>query len=149
MNFPANKQGDHHQVDHHMASYNMTCTCKCYVERDSLKVSKAEVDNLYSRARAEILDNENLLKTYQKSYDSIGKKYQDALDRIDHMSNNPNVTSNLFDNLHNEIDDRDTMVARLHTEVEAQKESLDRARRDAGRAIRQLNDRRLVGQGSN
>ena len=117
-------------------------------ERDSLKVSKAEVDNLYSRARAEILDNENLLKTYQKHFDSIGKKYQDALDRIDYMSNNPNVTGNLFDNLHNEIDDRDTMVARLHTEVEAQKESLDRAHRDAGRAISKLNDRRLVIKGA-
>ena len=117
-------------------------------ERDNLRVSKAEVDNLYSRARAEILDNESLLKTYQKHFDSIGKKYQDALDKIDHMSNNPNVTSTLFDNLHNEIDDRDAMVAHLHTEVEAQKESLERAHRDAGRSIRMLNDRRLVIKGA-
>ena len=117
-------------------------------ERDSLKVSKAEVDNLYSRARAEILDNESLLKTYQKHFDSIGKKYQDALDKIDHMSKNPNLTSALFDYLHNEIDDRDEMVARLHTEVEAQKESLERAHRDAGRSIRMLNDRRLVIKGA-
>ena len=117
-------------------------------ERDNLKVSKAEVDNLYSRARAEILDNESLLKTYQKHFDSIGKKYQDALDKIDHMSKNPNVTSTLFDYLHNEIDDRDEMVARLHTEVEAQKESLERAHRDASRSIRMLNDRRLVIKGA-
>ena len=117
-------------------------------ERDNLKVSKAEVDNLYSRAQAEILDNESLLKTYQKHFDSIGKKYQDALDKIDHMSKNPNVTSTLFDYLHNEIDDRDEMVARLHTEVEAQKESLERAHRDAGRSIRMLNDRRLVIKGA-
>ena len=117
-------------------------------ERDNLKVSKAEVDNLYSRARAEILDNESLLKTYQKHFDSIGKKYQDALDKIDHMSKNSNVTSTLFDYLHNEIDDRDEMVARLHTEVEAQKESLESAHRDAGRSIRMLNDRRLVIKGA-
>ena len=117
-------------------------------ERDSLKVSKAEVDNLYSRARAEILDNENLLKTYQKHFDSIGKKYQDALDKIDFMSNNPNVTSNLFDKLHDEINDRDQMVAHLHTEVEAQRESLDRAHKDAGHAISKLNDRRLVIKGA-
>ena len=64
------------------------------------------------------------------------------------MSNNPNVTSNLFDNLHNEIDDRDTAIARLHTEVEAQKESLERAHRDAGRSIKMLNDRRLVIKGA-
>ena len=117
-------------------------------ERDSLKASKAEVDNLYSRARAEIIDNENLLKTYQTHFDSIGKKYQDALDKIDFMSNNPNVTSNLFDKLHNEINDRDQLVAHLHTEVEAQKESLDRAHKDAGRAISKLNDRRLVIKGA-
>ena len=64
------------------------------------------------------------------------------------MSNNPNVTSNLFDKLHNEIDDRDTAIARLHTEVEAQKESLERAHRDAGRSIKMLNDRRLVIKGA-
>ena len=117
-------------------------------ERDSLRISKAEVDNLYSRARAEIIDSENLLKTYQKHFDATDKKYQDALDKIDHMSNNPNVTSNLFDSLHNEIDDRDTAIARLHTEVEAQKESLERAHRDAGRSIKMLNDRRLVIKGA-
>ena len=117
-------------------------------ERDSLKVSKAEVDKLYSQTRAELIDTENLLKTFQKHFDATGKKYQDALDKIDHMSNNPNVTSNLFDKLHNEIDDRDTAIARLHTEVEAQKESLERAHRDAGRSIKMLNDRRLVIKGA-
>ena len=117
-------------------------------ERDSLRVSKAEVDKLYSQTRAELIDTENLLKTFQKHFDATGKKYQDALDKIDHMSNNPNVTSNLFDNLHNEIYDRDTAIARLHTEVEAQKESLERAHRDAGRSIKMLNDRRLVIKGA-
>ena len=117
-------------------------------ERDSLKVSKAEVDKLYSQTRAELIDTENLLKTFQKHFDATGKKYQDALNKIDHMSNNPNVTSNLFDKLHNEIDDRDTAIARLHTEVEAQKESLERAHRDAGRSIKMLNDRRLVIKGA-
>ena len=117
-------------------------------ERDSLRESKAEVDKLYSQTRAELIDTENLLKTFQKHFDATGKKYQDALDKIDHMSNNPNVTSNLFDKLHNEIDDRDTAIARLHTEVEAQKESLERAHRDAGRSIKMLNDRRLVIKGA-
>ena len=64
------------------------------------------------------------------------------------MSNNPNVTSNLFDRLHNKIDDRDTAIAHLHTEVEAQKESVERAHRDAGRSIKMLNDRRLVIKGA-
>ena len=117
-------------------------------ERDSLRESKAEVDKLYSQTRAELTDTENLLKSFQKHFDATGKKYQDALDKIDHMSNNPNVTSNLFDNLHNEIDDRDTAIARLHTEIEAQKESLERAHRDAGRSIKMLNDRRLVIKGA-
>ena len=40
------------------------------------------------------------------------------------------------------------MVTRLNAEVEAQKESLDRAHRDAGRAISKLNDRRLVIKGA-
>ena len=64
------------------------------------------------------------------------------------MSRNPNVTSNLFDNLHNEINDRDTAIARLHTELEAQKDSLERAHRDAGKSIKMLNDRRLVIKGA-
>ena len=117
-------------------------------ERDSLKESKAEVDKLYLQNRTELIDTENLLKTFQQHFDETGKKYQDALNKIDHMSSNPNVTSNLFDNLHNEINDRDTAIARLHTELEAQKDSLERAHRDAGKSIKMLNDRRLVIKGA-
>ena len=87
-------------------------------------------------------------KPFQQNFDETGKKYQDALNKIDHMSNNPNVTSNLFDSLHNEISDRDTAIARLHTELEAQKDSLERAHRDAGKSIKMLNDRRLVIKGA-
>ena len=64
------------------------------------------------------------------------------------MSTHPNISSNIFDNLHNEISDRDEMVTRLNTDVEAQRESLDRAQRDAGRSIGMLNDRRLVIKGA-
>ena len=117
-------------------------------ERDSLKEPKAEVDKLYLQNRTELIDTENLLKTFQQHFDETGKKYQDALDKIDHMSNNPNVTSNLFDSLHNEINDRDTAIARLHAEIEAQKDSLERAHRDAGKSIKMLNDRRLVIKGA-
>ena len=117
-------------------------------DHDIVKKSKEEVDVMYRRAKAEIIDNENLIKTYHDSYESLGKKYQDALKRIDFMSTHPNASGNIFDNLHNEISDRDQMVARLNTEVEAQKESLDRARRDAGRSISMLNDRRLVIKGA-
>ena len=117
-------------------------------DHDIIKKSKEEVDILYKRARAEIIDNENLIKTYHDSYESLGKKYQDALERIDRMSTHPNASSNIFDNLHNEISDRDAMVTRLNTEIEAQRESLDRARRDAGRSISMLNDRRLVIKGA-
>ena len=117
-------------------------------ERDQLKKEKAESDTVYSRARAELTDNENLIKTYQQSFDALGKKYQDALGRIDHMNNNPNISSDLFDYLHNQIDDRDTMIKRLRTEVETLRESTERAHKDAGKAVRQLNDRRLVIQGA-
>ena len=117
-------------------------------ERDNLKESKAEVDKLYLQNRTELIDTENLLKTFQQHFDETGKKYQDALNKIDHMSSNPNVTSNLFDSLHNEINDRDTTIARLHTELEAQKDSLERAHRDAGKSIKMLNDRRLVIKGA-
>ena len=117
-------------------------------ERDSLKESKAEVDNLYLQNKSELIDTENLLRTFQQNFDETGKKYHDALNKIDHMSNNPNMTSNLFDSLHNEINDRDTTIARLHTELEAQKDSLERAHRDAGKSIKMLNDRRLVIKGA-
>ena len=81
---------------------------RCDYER--IKKSKDEVDVLFERAKAEITDNENLIKTYQDTYESLGKKYQDALERIDFMSTHPNTSSNLFDNLHNEISDRDEMI---------------------------------------
>ena len=64
------------------------------------------------------------------------------------MNTHPNTSSNLFDNLHNEISDRDETINRLNTEVVAQKESIEHAHRDAGRAISKLNDRRLVIKGA-
>ena len=70
------------------------------------------------------------------------------MERIDFMSTHPNASGDIFDNLHNEISDRDKVVTRLNTEIEAQKESLARAHRDAGSAIRTLNDRRLVIKGA-
>ena len=109
---------------------------------------KDDVDAMLRRTRAELIDNEALLKTYQSSYDSLGKKYQDALGRIDFMSNNPNTSSNLFDALHNEISDRDEAIKRINTEVATQEESLNRAHRDVGKAISMLNDRRLVIKGA-
>ena len=105
-----------------MEDHYTRCICRAVRERDSLKESKAEVDKLYLQNRTELIDTEDLLKVFQRNFDETGKKYQDALNKIDHMSNNPNVTSDLFDSLHNEINDRDTAIARLHTELEAQKD---------------------------
>ena len=148
MNFPVNKPEDLHQADHHMEGHLYEMYMQAVRERDSLKESKAEVDKLYLQNRTELIDTEDLLKVFQRNFDETGKKYQDALNKIDHMSNNPNVTSDLFDSLHNEINDRDTAIARLHTELEAQKDSLERAHRDAGKSIKMLNDRRLVIKGA-
>ena len=130
----------------HGIYYEMYNQARCDYER--VKKSKDDVDTLLERAKAEITDNETLIKTYQDTYESLGKKYQDALERIDFMSTHPNTSSNLFDNLHNEISDRDEMINRLNTEVAAQKESIGHAHRDAGRAISKLNDRRLVIKGA-
>jgi len=117
-------------------------------EHDKAMKSKDDVDTMLRRTRAELIDSEALLKTYQSSYDSLGKKYQDALGRIDFMSTHPNTSSNLFDALHNEISDRDEAINRLNTEVATQEESLDRAHRDANKAISMLNDRRLIIKGA-
>ena len=59
-----------------------------------------------------------LLKTYQKTYDDLGRKYDDALLKIDKMSTNPNLSGKAVDKLHNEISDRDDVVNRLLTEVD-------------------------------
>ena len=140
MNYHANMQEERLRVDHRTTNYSTKCTCRQYVNViASIKKDKAELNTVYSRARAGLVDNEILIKTYQQSFDALGKEYQDALERIDHLSTHPNVSSDLFDNLHNQIDDRDTMIKRLQTEVEALKESAERARKDAGKAVSQVN----------
>ena len=130
----------------HGIYYEMYNQLRCEYEK-AMK-SKDDVDILLRRTRAELIDNEALLKTYQSSYDSLGKKYQDALGRIDFMSTNPNTSSNLFDTLHNEISDRDEAINRLNTDVATQEESFNRAQRDASKAISMLNDRRLIIKGA-
>ena len=67
-----------------------------------------------------------LLKTYQKTYDDLARKYDDALLKIDKMSTNPNLSGKAVDKLHNEISDRDDVVNRLLTEVDAQREKINR-----------------------
>ena len=90
-------------------------------------------------------DNENLLKTYQKKYDDMGRKYDDALLKIDQMRN---FSGRALDKLRNEIIDRDDVVNRLLTEIDAQREEINRTSGEAGRAIRMMNDRRLLIKGA-
>ena len=52
---------------------------------------------MYHEVRAELANNENLIKTYQKSYDELGRKHEDALLKSDHLSNNPNFTGKVLD----------------------------------------------------
>ena len=55
MNFPANKQGDHHQVDHHMANSQYEMYMQAVRERDSLKVNPRQKLTICTlRARDEI-----------------------------------------------------------------------------------------------
>ena len=79
-------------------------------EYDELRQSKKEIDGMYTEMRAELTDNENLLKTYQKSRDDLGQKYDDALLKIDKMSASPNFSGKALGTLHNEISDRDELM---------------------------------------
>ena len=65
-------------------------------EYDELRRSKKEIDGMYTEMRAELTDNENLLKTYQKTYDDLGRKYDDALLKIDKMSTNPDFSGRVL-----------------------------------------------------
>ena len=84
----------------------------------------------------ELVDNESLIKTYQKSHDELGRKYEDAILKIDKINVNPNFSGTILDKLHNEIIDRDEVVNRLLTEVDAQRETIDRAHQQAGSCYR-------------
>lgn len=57
-------------------------------EYDKFRQSKKETDGMYMEMRAELADNKNLIKTYQKTYDDLGRKCDDALLKIDKMSTN-------------------------------------------------------------
>ena len=103
---------------------------------------------MYAEVKAELGDNESLIKTYQKSHDELGRKYEDALLKIDMMSVNPNCSGAILGKLHNEIFDRDEVVNRLLTEVDAQRGTIERVGQQAGRAIGKLNDRRPVIKGA-
>ena len=69
-------------------SHGMHCEMYEQVRRehDELKKSKREIEDKYLKSRAELLDNENLVTTYQKSYDELGRKYENALSESDFMN---------------------------------------------------------------
>ena len=78
----------------------------------------------------------SLIKTHQESHDELGRKCEDALLKIDKINVNPNFSGTILDKLHNEIIDRDEVVNRLLTEVDAQRETIDRAHQQAGSCYR-------------
>ena len=132
----------------HHAELHYDMYVQAIQERDRIKKEKAELDTVYMRARAELVDNEALIKTYQQNFDALGKKYQDAVERIDFLSTHPKITGEMFDDLHDQIDDRNTTIEQLNDQIEKLKESATRSQRDAGKAISMLNDRRLIIQGA-
>ena len=115
---------------------------------DRIKKEKAELNHAYMRIRDEVVDNEALIKTYQSNFDALGKKYQDAIERLNFLSAHPKVTGDMFDDLHDKIDDRDTTIEKLKGKIVKLEESARSSQRDAGKAISMLNDRRLVIQGA-
>ena len=76
-------------------------------DHDEFRHSKKEIEDMYAEVKAELGDNESLIKTYQKSHDELGKKYEAALLKIDKMNVNPNFSGTILDKLHNEIFDMD------------------------------------------
>ena len=64
------------------------------------------------------------------------------------MSTNSNFSGKSLDELHNEIIDRDEVVNRLLTDVDAQRDEINRASGETGRAIRMLNERKLLIKGA-
>ena len=90
-------------------------------DHDELRHSKKEIEDMYAEVKAELGDNESLIKTYQKSHDELGRKHEDVLLKIDKMNVNPTFSGTILDKLHNEIFDRDEVVNRLLTEVDAQR----------------------------
>ena len=103
---------------------------------------------MYAKVRAELGDNESLLKTYQKSHDELGRKYEDALLKMDNLSTNPNFSGKVLDKLHNEISKGMKWSIDFSNEVDAQREEIDYVGKDAGRAVSQSNDRRLAIKGA-
>ena len=121
---------------------------KAIQDYDCIKKEKAELNRAYKRIQDEVVDNEALIKTYQSNFDILGKKYQDAIERLNFLSTHPKVTGDMFDDLHDKIDDRDTTIQGLNEKIMKLEESASRYRRDASKAIGMLNDRRLIIQGA-
>ena len=55
-------------------------------DREELRKSTEELEGMYAEVRAELGDNESIIKTYQKFHDELGRKYEDALLKIDKMN---------------------------------------------------------------
>ena len=117
-------------------------------DRDRIEKEKTELNGAYRRMLAEIKDNEALIKTYQHNMDEFGKKYQDAMERTTFLSTHPKVTGDMFDDLHDKINDRDATIEQLNEKIVKLEDAAKRSLRDAGKAIGMLNDRRLLIQGA-
>ena len=121
---------------------------KAIQDCDRMKKERDDIFREYRNIQKEIVDNEALIKTYQHNCDALGKKYFDAIERLNFLSTNPKVTGDMFDDLHDKIEDRDETIQTLKDKITKLEESTTQHQRHASKAISMLNDRRLVIQGA-
>ena len=132
-----------HHSELHMEMYQ-----KAIQDCDRMTKEKADLFREYRNTQKEVVDNEALIKTYQHNFDVLGKKYHDAIERLNFLSTHPKVTGELFDDLHDKIEDRDETIQTLNDKITKLEESTAQHQRHASKAISMLNDRRLVIQGA-
>ena len=149
MNFPANKPEKRHLVHHlDMALSTMRCMNGFDKIMTNSAIPRRSSKTCVPRSRPNLVTVRASSDLYQKSHDELGRKYEDALLKIDKINVNPNFSSTILDKVHNEIFDRDEKVDRLLTEVGTQQETIERIGRDTRRAVGRLNDRLLVIKGA-
>ena len=135
------------QSPHH-AEFQLEMYQKTAQECERVKKEKTDLFREYRNLQREVVDNEALIKTYQHNFDVLGKKYQDAVERLNFLSTHPKVTGDMFDDLHDTIQDRDDTIQKLKDKITKLEESETQQQRYASKAISMLNDPRLVIHGA-
>eukprot|EP00435_Cladocopium_sp_Y103_P049150 s608_g14.t1 len=102
---------------------------------------KVRDDQSYRELHEENQDNLERVEFLSKGFNEVGDKYENVLQTIDQLSQDPKFTGYILDRFQNEVYDRDAKISKMETELADKAREIELASFNAQRFMRMATNR--------